>query len=811
MIMKTSNLKTILFTIMLSAFSLLLNAQDCIYYTNLDSSKFSSTATGYNNDTNYPAGSTLFTNGDLKFIKHGKYSSGFGQFDYTLMQFYNAGSGCGIIGTIGFDVSSATYSCKKLTINSFGHFAAIIDSDTIFTNNKDSVWIMNGYTFTTSQNSSITEVKGSFNYVALGTSTAIFNSACLENCSSGSSSCIDSTMVLAGNYSSNTIITTSGDLSIFAPDTSTQDFKGCNIMGNPNNAKMILGGLGFDVGASSYSCKKLDIYYMFGANGFPKDGIYVDGVNLGLNPASPYNGNGFTLTKISNNHYEIKGNFNKIWFNGATSFFYNICLSDCSGKPGCINFMDMDPAKVTTQTGGYNNDSSYPAGSTLVSSGDLKLIKTKTFAQGIFQGSQVGGVTDSTMMFHGTFDIDFSSSNYSCKKITLKVIGQDIIIGSDTLTQTPGSYNGNGYSYNVTTSQGYSLFIISGSINSIRLYSATGIIREICLEDCSASSNSPCIIYSDLDSTKFSSSATGYNDDNVYPAGSTIYSSGDLKLIKHGKFSGGFGQFDYTLMQFYNTNGGAGIIGTIGFDVSSATYSCKKLTINSFGHFAAIIDTDTIFTNNRDSVWTMNGYTFTTSQNSSIIEVKGSFNYVALGTSTAIFNSACLEECTTNYSCLCDSSKSYASFTYKSGGYNVINFNNTSVTQYPVVSQTWSFGDGQNGVGNSPVHTYLKPGKYEVCLTIVDSLNCTWHYCDSVTVTCSSNQNVIITPNNDGIEDGTFVSDKAKVYDRNGYLVRTISVPENWKGKDDNNNDLPMGQYVVILENGVVLNVTIIR
>ena len=52
----------------------------------------------------------------------------------------------------------------------------------------------------------------------------------------------------------------------------------------------------------------------------------------------------------------------------------------------------------------------------------------------------------------------------------------------------------------------------------------------------------------------------------------------------------------------------------------------------------------------------------------------------------------------------------------------------------------WNFGDGSNGFGTNPSHTYASAGTYIACLTIYDSLQlCYDTICKPVTVTGGSN------------------------------------------------------------------------
>jgi len=54
-------------------------------------------------------------------------------------------------------------------------------------------------------------------------------------------------------------------------------------------------------------------------------------------------------------------------------------------------------------------------------------------------------------------------------------------------------------------------------------------------------------------------------------------------------------------------------------------------------------------------------------------------------------------------------------------------------SSHPNHKYNWTFGDGDTGVGRTPSHLYTDYGKYEICLTVSDSvLGCTSTYCDSL-------------------------------------------------------------------------------
>lgn len=60
-----------------------------------------------------------------------------------------------------------------------------------------------------------------------------------------------------------------------------------------------------------------------------------------------------------------------------------------------------------------------------------------------------------------------------------------------------------------------------------------------------------------------------------------------------------------------------------------------------------------------------------------------------------------------------------------------VNFTDVSET---AVSWLWEFGDEATSVEENPVHTYVSPGPYDVCLTITDETGCDDQYCKTIDV-----------------------------------------------------------------------------
>ena len=87
-----------------------------------------------------------------------------------------------------------------------------------------------------------------------------------------------------------------------------------------------------------------------------------------------------------------------------------------------------------------------------------------------------------------------------------------------------------------------------------------------------------------------------------------------------------------------------------------------------------------------------------------------------------------------------------ANFTWEQiPGTQQIHFHSTSTSEHDITSYSWNFGDGHEGDGANPYHTYETPGVYVVCLTITDNTGCTSTECHEVTVQsaegCNANFN----------------------------------------------------------------------
>jgi hypothetical protein len=91
----------------------------------------------------------------------------------------------------------------------------------------------------------------------------------------------------------------------------------------------------------------------------------------------------------------------------------------------------------------------------------------------------------------------------------------------------------------------------------------------------------------------------------------------------------------------------------------------------------------------------------------------------------------------------------------------------------------WNWGDGQTSTGEYPSHLYAVQKKYQICLTIVDSVNCSSMYCDSFDLQKSPMTSVTIqvVPADYGISENDITS-PLHIYPDPARDMITIEYPE---------------------------------
>ena len=78
-------------------------------------------------------------------------------------------------------------------------------------------------------------------------------------------------------------------------------------------------------------------------------------------------------------------------------------------------------------------------------------------------------------------------------------------------------------------------------------------------------------------------------------------------------------------------------------------------------------------------------------------------------------------------------------FTYSTTANGFVNLTATNTGGAGGYSYTWDFGNGTTSAQMNPTVSYANNGNYTVCLTVVDSNNCTATYCQNVIITTLNN------------------------------------------------------------------------
>jgi PKD repeat protein len=586
-------------------------------------------------------------------------------------------------------------------------------------------------------------------------------------------------------YPVGSVLASSGDLKVIKTMTASGggNFQETSFTSITSAEVMHHGFLTFDVSTAAYSCRTLTISDF-------AERVVVDGDTTNIiGTIFPFTGSGYTIDTIGG-VITVSGVFDQVdtWI--QTGQFSSACLEACPTPPapGCI-----DALSFTETVSDYNSDVIYPIGSVLTSAGDLKVIKTMSGAwAGNFDQTSFTSINATEVMHHGFLTFDVSDASYTCRELTFSDFPEEIIVDGDTLV-TIGAiypYVGSGFTVDTVSAGSY---VVSGEFDQVTIWLQTGLLTSVCLDACASAPTTGC-----LNTSLFTDDVADYNNDTSYPAGAILATNGELSIIKTLP-SAPNGNFQSTSFLYVNSNE-VGFHGYLGFDASAASYACKVLTIDAYAE-KVIVDGDTV--NVFGTVFPYAGTGFSVDTTGGVYTIMGTFSNVTLWIPTGILYGACLESCP----------DCQASFTYNLNQ-SIVEFTNTSSVNSTEADQfTWDFGDGTTSTENDPMHTYDAPGIYTVCLLLVDwdCVNPTMQYCETITVSGCPSGNFTITPNNDGDNDNIFIPANSIIYDRNGFIVKTVEQELNWDGTTDDNQPAAMGYYVVKCGELGVFNVTIVR
>jgi hypothetical protein len=354
-------------------------------------------------------------------------------------------------------------------------------------------------------------------------------------------------------------------------------------------------------------------------------GLVIDGDTIfqNMTPPTQYSGNGFNVAYAAN-QFTITGTFDTVHIFGSTNCMNTICLNQMpSTTQLCMDF-------GTSVTAQYCNDISmnhalYPVGSVLFQSPPIRIIKADTTT--IFLNAR-----NDTIWYIGRLLIDVSTAAFPNRRLTFNsIFVSGSIVDGDTTFQTtppPAQYSGPNYQFIYNNPQ----FQYSGAFDSVLLYGSTNIVNAICL-DSAASISQDCI--------NFTGTSGQYLQDismnnTLYPAGSIVFQSGDIRIRKVA-----------VPTQFISASGDTlCYIGKIEIDVSQASYSPRKLTFHSIITQGMVIDGDTIFQNsNPPALYNGNGFTLAYLNNH--FTITGAFDTVHIFGSTNCLSAICLENIST--------------------------------------------------------------------------------------------------------------------------------------------------------------------
>ena len=189
---------------------------------------------------------------------------------------------------------------------------------------------------------------------------------------------------------------------------------------------------------------------------------------------------------------------------------------------------------------------------------------------------------------------------------------------------------------------------------------------------------------------------------------------------------------------------------SVSFSLPTQTLSCTNPTILATGSST---------TANTQISWQTPGGPFNvysssvsvgppTGPNTNTVALNNYATYTVVATNTL---NACKNTLTVQIYQDFNSTSTTASFSHTVGATGLVNFNNTTVGTSTNIICTWNFGDGFTITGNSPSHTFINSGAYNVKLSINEAGNtyCVNSVTQSVNVTsapCFANSNFTAVP-----------------------------------------------------------------
>lgn len=309
------------------------------------------------------------------------------------------------------------------------------------------------------------------------------------------------------------------------------------------------------------------------------------------------------------------------------------------------------------------NNTLYPIGTVVFQNGDLKLRKAG-------MPSQFINAHGDSMCYIGKIDLDVTSAPYAQRNLTFTSVSlQGIVVDGDTIFQNfvpIALYNGNGFTVTFVNN----VFTITGAFNVAHLFGSTNCLNAICLSQGPAV-NQTCLNFGTSVTTQYCNDIS-YNH-TLYPVGSVLFQSPPIRILKA----------DTTTMFLNARNDTIWYIGRLLIDVSTASYSSRRLVFNSVIVSGSLVDGDTAFQTTPPPP-AASGPNYQFSFSNPVFEYTGTFDSVYLYGSTNIVSGICLEPDT-------PSTQSCMDFTGTTLQY--IQEISTNNTLYPVGSVVFQTGD----------------------------------------------------------------------------------------------------------------------
>ena len=178
------------------------------------------------------------------------------------------------------------------------------------------------------------------------------------------------------------------------------------------------------------------------------------------------------------------------------------------------------------------------------------------------------------------------------------------------------------------------------------------------------------------------------------------------------------------------------VVMLLGFSVQKSQAQCSTsfaVTYDSSGTVVQFYDSSFSATGNPVSyTWSFGDGTFGYTSNP-----VHQYNFTGTATVclTVVFSDSCSSTFCDSILTRASSSSCQAGFSYFSTpGTTIVDFTDGSVSNDPIASYAWDFGDGSVSSLQNPQYIYSSPGTYFVCLTITSTTGCSSTYCDYVNV-----------------------------------------------------------------------------